>query len=119
MIRRHSISFKHAFEGLRWVLKTQPNFRIHILMSALSLFGSWYFQISYVELLIILTLICVGLVIEAVNTGIEETIDALHKDWSHEVKIAKDVAAASMLIFALGASIIAGIIFVPRILTLF
>ncbi len=119
MIKKHSLSFRHALEGLRWVLRTQPNFRIHIFFSLLSLFGSWIFRISYVEFLIILTLIFIGLVIEAVNTGIEETIDALHKDWSHEVKIAKDVAAASMLIFAVGASIIAGIIFIPRIVVFF
>lgn len=119
MIRKQSLSFRHALEGLKWVLKTQPNFRIHIFLSALSLLGGWYFEISYVEFLIILTLIFIGLVIEAINTGIEETIDALNKDWSHEVKIAKDVSAASMLIFALGSTIIAVVIFVPRILALF
>lgn len=119
MIRKQSLSFKHALEGLKWVLKTQPNFKIHIFLSILSILGGWYFKISYVEFLIILTLIFIGLVIEAINTGIEETIDALNKDWSHEVKIAKDVSAASMLIFALGSTIIATLIFVPRILALF
>ncbi len=100
-------------------MKTQPNFKVHIFFSTLSILGSWYFKISYIEFLVILSLIVVGLVIEAINTGIEETIDALNKDWSHEVKIAKDVSAASMLIFALGAIIIAGMIFIPRILALF
>ncbi|MBI2049338.1 diacylglycerol kinase family protein [Candidatus Roizmanbacteria bacterium] len=119
MIRKQSLSFKHALEGLKWVLKTQPNFKIHIFLSILSILGGWYFKISYVEFLIILTLIFIGLVIEAINTGIEETIDALNKDWSHEVKIAKDVSAASMLIFALGSTIIAAVIFAPRILALF
>src|SRR3990167_3759708 len=119
MIRKHSLSFRHALEGLKWVLRTQPNFRIHIFLSILSILGGWYFKISYIEFLVIFILIFIGLVIEAINTGIEETIDALNKDWSHEVKVAKDVSAASMLIFALGSTIVAAVIFIPRILALF
>lgn len=118
MLRKHTISFKHALEGLKWVVRTQANFKIHIFLSILSLAGAWFFQISYTEILIVLILISLGLVIEALNTGIEETIDAIHKDWSPEIKIAKDVSAASMLIFAVGSATIAGIIFIPRILSL-
>ena len=118
MIKKHTISFHHAFEGLKWVVSTQANFKIHIFFSILSLLGAWFFRISYNEFLIIITLIAVGLVIETINTGIEETIDAIHKDWSPEIKIAKDVAAASMLIFAVGSATIAGIIFIPKILAL-
>ncbi len=118
MLKKHTLSFKHAFEGLKWVVRTQANFKIHLFFSILSLLGAWFFKISYPELLVILVLIAIGLVIETINTGIEETIDAIHKDWSPEIKIAKDVAAASMLIFAIGAIAIAAIIFVPRILSL-
>lgn len=118
MLKKHTLSFSHAYAGLKWVFSTQANFKIHIFFSALSIFGAWFFKISYIELLIILILIVVGLVVETINTGIEETIDAIHKDWSPEIKIAKDVAAASMLIFAIGSTTIAGIIFVPKILML-
>lgn len=119
MLKKHRLSFRHAFEGLSWVTRTQANFKIHVFFSILSLLGAWFFKISYEETLIILVLITVGLVVETINTGIEETIDAIHKDWSPEIKIAKDVSAASMLIFALGAVTIASIIFIPRILQLF
>jgi diacylglycerol kinase len=118
MLKKHTLSLSHAFEGLKWVVQTQANFKIHIFFSVLSLFGAWFLRISYIELLIILTLISIGLVIETINTGIEETIDAIHKDWSPEIKIAKDVAAASMLIFAISSATIASIIFVPKILIL-
>lgn len=117
MLKKHTLSFRHAFEGLKWVFSTQRNFKIHLFFSVLSLSGAWFFKISYIELLIVLVLISMGLVIETVNTGIEETIDAIHKDWSPEIKIAKDVAAASMLIFAIGAIAIASTIFIPKILS--
>lgn len=116
MIKRHSVSFKHAFEGLHWVLKTQPNYQIHLLLSALSLFASWYLKISYAEFLVILILITMGLVIETINTGIEATTDAIDRKIREDIKIAKDVSAAAMLVFAMGSFIIASIIFVPRII---
>lgn len=119
MIKKHTISFKHAFEGLRWVLKTQPNYRIHFSLSILSIFAGWFLRITHIEFIIIIFLIFIGLVIETINTGIEATTDAIDKKNRDDIKIAKDVAAASMLIFAVGSTIVAGLIFIPRILNLF
>ena len=87
-------------------------------MSTLALAASLLLKISHFEFLLILALIGVGLAIELLNTGIEETIDAIHKNWSDEIRVAKDSSAAAMLIFAVTASIIAGFIFIPKILDL-
>lgn len=119
MIRKHTISFKHAYEGLIAALSTQPNYRVHIFLSLLSIGGGIYFRISYFEFLIIGTLITVGFVIETVNTAIEETCDAIDESIRPDIKIAKDTAAAAMLIFAIGSSILAGFIFIPHIILLF
>lgn len=118
MFRRHSISFKHAFDGLVWSLKTQPNYRIHLFLSFLSIIASFLYKISYYEFLIIIFLITVGLVIETINTGLEQTTDAIDKKIREDIKIAKDVSAAAMLIYSIGASIIALIIFIPKIFSL-
>lgn len=118
MIKKHILSFKNALNGLFWISKSQRNFRIHLFLSALSIIGGFIFQISTQEFLIILALIFIGLSIEAINTAIEEAIDAIHKDWTNEIKIAKDVSAAAMLIFSIGTFIIALIIFVPKIISL-
>jgi diacylglycerol kinase len=61
----------------------------------------------------------VGLVIETVNTAIEETCDAIDTSIRPEIKLAKDTAAAAMLIFAIGAATLAGFIFIPHIISLF
>ncbi|KKP68089.1 MAG: Diacylglycerol kinase [Candidatus Roizmanbacteria bacterium GW2011_GWA2_35_19] len=115
MLKRHTISFKHALNGLLWSLKTQPNYRIHIFLSILSIVGGFVYKISYYEFLFIIFLITVGLVIETINTGLEETTDAIDTKIREDIKIAKDVAAAAMLIYALGALTIASIIFIPKI----
>ncbi|MGB9883170.1 MAG: diacylglycerol kinase family protein [Microgenomates group bacterium] len=119
ILKRHSISFKHAWDGVVWALKTQPNYRIHLFLSLISIFGAFYFKISYFEFLLIIFLITVGLVVETINTGLEQTTDAIDKKIREDIKIAKDVAAAAMLIYAMGAFIIACLIFIPRILNLF
>ncbi len=116
MIKKHRISFKNAFNGLVWAFKTQPNYKIHIVLSLLSIFGGVFLQISYFEWLTIVVLIAVGLAIETINTAIESTTDAIDKKWRNDIKIAKDVAAGAMLIFAIGAFLIAGFIFFPKIL---
>src|SRR3989338_3352892 len=116
MIKKHAFSFKNALEGILWIFKTQPNFKIHLFLSFLAITGGAVFQISYEEFLVIFILIGIGLAIEALNTSIEEAIDAIHKDWTEEIKIAKDVSAAAMLLFALTAFLAAGIIFIPRLL---
>jgi undecaprenol kinase len=119
MIRKHTISFKHAFDGLIAALSTQPNYRIHLFLSLCSLGAGIYFQIRYEEFLTIGVLITLGLVIETVNTAIEETCDAIDEAIRPDIKIAKDTAAGAMLIFAIGSSILAGCIFIPRIIHLF
>ena len=116
MFKKHTISFKNAFNGLIWSLKTQPNYRIHLTLSLLSVFSGFYLHISYFEFIIIIFLITVGLTIETINTAIEEATDAIDTKIREDIKIAKDVSAAAMLIYAIGATVIALMIFVPKIL---
>lgn len=106
---------KHAFNGLRWALRTQNNYRIHLLISLAVVISGVFFRISYYEWLLIFVLITVGLVVEAINTALEAATDAITREWSEDIKIAKDVSAAAMLTFAFGALCIAVLIFIPKI----
>lgn len=119
MIKKHTISFKNAINGLVWVLRTQPNYRVHLVLSFLALGGGLYLRISYTELLTILVLIAVGLTIETINTAIEATNDAIDTKWREEIKIAKDTSSAAMLVFSFFAFLTACIIFIPKIYSVF
>ena len=118
LIHKHGVSFKNAFSGLWWALSTQPNFRIHLFLSAVALVLSYMLQIPAVEICIIVFTIVLGLSAEMINTAIESMTDLITKEWRTEAKIAKDVSAGMMLTVAIGAVIIAGIIFGPKLLTL-
>jgi len=119
IVKRHTISFKNAFSGLFYELKTQPNFKIHFFFSIISLIAAFFLKISKIEWLIIIFLITMGLVIESVNSAIEAATDAIDTRYRPDIKVAKDVSAAAMLIFAIGSSLIAVLIFIPKFLTIF
>ncbi len=113
LLRRHTISFKTAFSGLAWALTTQPNFRVHILLSLVAIGLGIYFGISTIEWTIIIFTIVLGLTSEMINTAIESMTDLLTNQWRKEAKIAKDVAAGMMLTVAVGAVIVGLMIFLP------
>jgi diacylglycerol kinase len=115
-LRQHHISFKNAFAGLRWALRTQPNFRVHFVLAALAIALGIYLRITTVEMAIILFTIILGLSGEMINTALESMTDLITKEWRQEAKIAKDVSAGMMLTIAIGAVSIALYIFMPYIL---
>lgn len=119
VLRKHHISFKNAFAGLFWAIKTQPNFRIHFALSIFVLFLSLYFRITRAEFIIIIFTIVLGLTAEMINTSLESMTDLITKEWRSEAKIAKDVSAGMMLTVAIGAIFIAIIIFWPYVVRLF
>lgn len=118
-MRRHAISFSYALEGLWHAVTTQPNFIIHLLISALVVALGFYFKITSFEWIIIVLVIGLGLAIELVNTSIESAVDLVTKKWKRLAKVAKDTASAAMLVYAASASIIGLIIFLPHIWKLF
>lgn len=114
-LRKHHISFKNAFAGIVWAVKTQPNFRVHLVLSACALALGVYFNLSSVEMAIIVFTILLGLTAEMINTAIESMTDLITHEWKKEAKIAKDVSAGMMLVVAIGAIFVAIFIFGPYI----
>jgi diacylglycerol kinase len=116
IIKKHHISFKNAFAGLIWAVKTQPNFRIHLILAFIALVIGRGLSISNVEMSIIIFTIVLGLSAEMINTSIEAMTDLITKEWREDAKIAKDVSAGMMLVVSFGATIVALFIFIPYIL---
>jgi len=114
--RTHVDSFKDAFAGIVWSYKTQPNVKIHLALSVIALFFSWYFEISQAEFAVIIFTIVLGITAEMINTSIEAMTDLITTEYKQNAKIAKDVAAGMMLTTAVGAVLVALVIFVPHVL---
>lgn len=119
VLRKHHISFKNAFAGLFWAIRTQPNFRVHLVFSVCAVILGMLLGISTIEMTIIAFTIVLGLMAEMVNTSIESVTDLITKEWHQEAKIAKDVSAGMMLVAATGAFVVGALIFIPHILAYF
>jgi len=107
-------SFGFAIDGILYSLKTQRNMRIHFFAALIVLLAAPFFKISSIEFLLLFFTISLVIISEMFNTAIEATVD-LTTDKYHELaKIAKNVAAAAVLISALNAVVVGYVLFIAR-----
>ncbi len=116
-LRAHKVSFKHALDGFVHNIKTQPNFRFHLLATLCVVLLGIYFSISYFEWLTLVFTVNMVMVAEMVNTSIESMVDLITLERREDARIAKDVSAGMVLISALMAVIVGSLIFVPKIIS--
>lgn len=114
-LRHHTVSFKHAFDGLIYTFKTQPNFRIHTFFAILAISSGLFLNITSSEWSVIVFVIGLVLICEMINTSLESVIDLLTDKYHLSAKIAKDVSAGMVLISALIAVITGLLVFVPHL----
>lgn len=117
-MKKHANAIKNAVNGIVWGLKTQANYKIHVALSLLVISAAIFLQVSYYEWLLLIAMIVLGFVIETLNTGIEQLGDAIDTKYNEYIKRAKDSSAGAMLLFSIGAVVVAGLIFIPKILEL-
>jgi diacylglycerol kinase (ATP) len=116
MYRRSTLkSFTWAFEGIVYVLRTQRNMKIHFAIAILVFVASLFFDLSRIELIVLLLTIAFVLVMEMINTAVEAAIDTFGTAFDPMAKIAKDVAAGAVLIAAVNAIAVAYLIFFDRL----
>ena len=113
-------SFKYAFTGISYVLKTSRNFRIQLIFAVTSLMIGFLLQISQSNYVILIATIMSVLILEILNTSIESIVDlVVKKEFSSLAKISKDTSAGAVLLASINSVIIAVYIFVPKIKLLF
>ncbi|MGK0363925.1 MAG: diacylglycerol kinase (ATP) [Saprospiraceae bacterium] len=116
MLQKRIDSFSFAFKGIFDLLKTQANARIHLCAALFVLISGWYFQITTTEWCLCIFAISAVLAAEAFNTALEYLTDLVSLDYHILAGKTKDVAAAGVLITAIGAAIVGLIIFLPKFL---
>ena len=109
-------SFKYAFEGWWYVLRSQHNAWIHAVISiAVFVLGFWL-QIPLRDwAVIVLTMMAVWMA-EFMNTAIEAVVDMTMPQYHPLAKAAKDVAAAAVLVGAVGAVLIGLLLLGPPLI---
>jgi diacylglycerol kinase len=103
------LSFKHAGEGLFHAIRTQLNFRIHLVATALVLAMGTWLRLPGPSWAILVLTIGMVLVTEMMNTAAEALVDLASPDYHPLAKLVKDVAAGAVLVIAI-ASVVVGLI---------
>lgn len=111
-------SVKNCLDGISYVTKSEKNFKREIALGIIALILSYILKIDKIEFIIVLTMICLVLTTEIINTAIERAVDLVTKEYHELARIAKDVSAGSVLVTSIFALIIGIIIFIPKIITL-
>ncbi len=117
-IKKHHISLKHALDGIYYNLRTQPNFRIHLIATIITSIMGIIVRLSYLEWLILLFTFVLVISAEMLNTALEAIVDLLTDKQQQAAKIAKDTAAGMVLVSALGAIVVGLFILAPKLIIL-
>src|SRR6266540_6059260 len=109
-------SFRFAFRGLGQVLTRERNARVHLVAAAAALGLSLWLGLARVEIALVVLAIGLVLAAEVVNTVVERLLDLLHPAHSERVRAIKDMSAAAVLVTALAALTIAGLLLLPPLI---
>jgi diacylglycerol kinase (ATP) len=111
-------SFRYAFAGIRYLLWTQRNAKIHSVLGALAIILGLLLGLDHAEWLAVIVTIAIVFVAEGFNTALEATVDLAMPDYHPLAKIAKDVAAGTVLLTAIAAVVVGLMVFLPHLLLL-
>lgn len=107
-------SFKFAFEGIIFASKSERNFRFHLLATIAVILAGMFSHLSTVEWIILILCISGMLSLELVNSALERVVDLASPEIHVLAKLAKDMSAAAVLVFACASAIIGILIFLPK-----
>ncbi len=109
-------SFVYAAKGIGFVLRTQPNFLIHLVILFFVILAGWLTGLSTGEWIWITIVSGMVLTAELFNTALEEFTDLVSPQFNKKAGRVKDLAAGAVLISAMTAAIVGLVIFAPKLL---
>ena len=110
-------SFRYAFSGWWFVIRTQRNAWIHAMVSVVVILLSFWLNLSPRDWAVIIIAIAMVWTAEFINTALEAVVDLASHHEHHELaRVGKDVGAAAVLIAAISAAIIGFMILGPPLI---
>ena len=106
-------SFRCAFSGWWYVIRTQKNAWIHALFSAMVVLVCLWLQLKPHDWALIIIAIAMVWTAEFINTALEAVVDLASPQDHILARVGKDVGAAAVLIAASSAALIGILIIGP------
>ena len=117
--KRFVLSFKYCFEGMRYAFYHEQNIFVMLIAGIVALVLGILLKVSYMESLVLVSLIGVTLAFEMINTAIEACVNLVTHEIKEDARHAKDCASAAVGILSVFDLIVGIMIFVPKIIDLF
>lgn len=113
-------SLRHALDGLGRLIKEERNFRFDVIISLIVIIFGIIFQLGINDWLWLTVAMFTVLGSEAVNSIVENVVDLIvDHQFNLLAKRAKDIAAGGVLLSAIFAIIVGGLVFVPAVIQYF
>lgn len=119
--KKHSFlgGFKYAFRGIATCVKDENNLLIQFSASMMVIMFAVFLKCTFVEWAVLIIMCFLVVSFEMINTAIENICDKITLEYDEKVKKIKDISAGAVLTMSICAIVVAGIIFLPKIPTLF
>jgi diacylglycerol kinase (ATP) len=96
----------HAWSGIIHTVVHQPNMRVHVLAAILvALVGSGI-PLGLAEKVTLIFCVLLVFFAEILNSALEQLVDLATQEFDEKAKVAKDAAAAGVLVLAIGTVVI-------------
>lgn len=105
-------AWKKAFSGIWYAIKTQRNVKVQLVIAVVVIACCIYFKLNITEWMFLIFATILVIITEVMNTAIEEAVNLCTNKYHPIAKIAKDVAAGTVVLSALNAVIMAIFVFI-------
>jgi diacylglycerol kinase (ATP) len=106
-------SFRHAFRGLWYVIRTQRNAWIHAVITILVTLMALWLHLPLRDWAVLFLTIATVWTAEFINTALEAVVDLASPHQHPLAKVGKDVGAAAVLLASLAAILVGLLILGP------
>ncbi len=110
-------SFGHAWRGLRLAFRTEQSFRLQLAIAIGILYLCLVLPLRAWERAILVLAIACVLVLELLNSTVERLVDLVKPRLHSYVHDIKDLMAAAVLLAALFAALVGGVILWPYLMS--
>jgi diacylglycerol kinase (ATP) len=112
-LKSRAKSFRYAFAGWWFVIRTQRNAWIHAVVSVAVILVSFWLQLVPRDWAVIVMAIALVWTAEFLNTALEAVVDLASPQQHYLARVGKDVGAAAVLIAAFSAALIGFLVLGP------
>ena len=116
LIQKRAQSFRYAYDGISYVLRTQPNARIHLIIMVCVILVALWLRLTTVDWALLVLAMTIVWTAEFTNTAIEALVDLASPEQHRLAKVAKDVSAGAVLVAAIGSVVVGLLILAPPLL---